>query len=87
MEKRFEKQFIIVEFTNCLNDNGTAAIVIVPSEWIYYDDEEKTCKTPYPNPPYNENTCKILHARVKNLLLSLSNWPNWPIIIKGSASK
>lgn len=46
---------MIVEFTNCLNDNGITDINVDPNDWIYFDDEEKTCKTPYPKPPYNEN--------------------------------
>ncbi|KYN50558.1 hypothetical protein ALC57_05600 [Trachymyrmex cornetzi] len=86
MQKKYEKEFMIVEFANCLNDNGIADIDVVPSKWIYYNDEEETCKTPYPNPPYDECTCKFLHSRVKNLLPPLSSWPSWPIIIKGSAS-
>ncbi|KYN26870.1 hypothetical protein ALC57_03748 [Trachymyrmex cornetzi] len=86
MQKKYEKKFMIVEFANCLNDNGIADIDVVPSKWIYYNDEEETCKTPYPNPPYDECTCKFLHSRVKNLLPPLSSWPSWPIIIKGSAS-
>ncbi|XP_071653387.1 uncharacterized protein [Temnothorax longispinosus] len=85
MQKRLKKPFIMVEFTNYSKDNETADIDVVPSEWIYYDEKENTCKTPYPDPPYNEYMCKLLHTRVKNLLPPLSSWPNWPIIIKGSA--
>lgn len=41
MQKKFEKHFMIVEFTNCLNDNGIADIDVDSNDWIYFDDEER----------------------------------------------
>lgn len=87
MQKKVREKFILVEFTDCFNENGLADIDIVPAEWIYYDNNAKTCKTPCPNPPYDEQSCKIIHARVKNSLAPLSNWPDWSVNIKGSVSK
>lgn len=86
MQKTVDELFMLVEFTHCVNKNGIADIDIVPSAWIVYDDNEATCKTPYPNPPYNNHCCKLLHTRVKKRMPPLLHWPKWPITIKGSAS-
>lgn len=86
-QKIFHQPFIIMEFTNWLNENETTDIDIIPKDWIFYDDKEQSCKTPYPSPPYNDQCCQLLHARVKKRLPPLSNWPTWTVSIKGSGSK
>ena len=68
------------------NDCGEQ-IDIVPGFWLKFDPEIGSLVTPFLPPPYDATAIKELHKIVKNRKDPLGIWPEYPVELRGHASK
>lgn len=86
------KNYTIIEFISDSSDKSDKSdkkeksVDCVPSNWIYYDTEEKALKTPF-LPPYTTKKCQQFHEIVKAKKDPDSKWFTCTITIKRQASK
>ncbi|XP_066596634.1 uncharacterized protein [Prorops nasuta] len=66
-----------------LDDINEKLIDIVPTQWIFRNDQNQWCC------PFPENSAKystdILHKRIKNLKNPLKSWKTYPVDVRGYA--
>lgn len=83
-----KRDYVLINFINELKeDDAPESIDVVPKIWLSYDKKIDKCVTPFPSPPYSYKKMKDLHHKVTHLLEADKQWPKFPVIIVGHASK
>lgn len=82
------KNYTIIKFiSDSKSDTKRKSVDCVPSNWIFYDEEEKTLKTPFLPPPYTIKRCQQFHEIIKAQKDPDNTWFKCSIIIKGQAGR
>lgn len=77
-------KYYLVLFTN---SESHKEIDIVPASWLTYDYKNETCHCKFMPGPYDMGKFKQLQAMVKRCEDPLPDWSEFPIEIRGRASK
>lgn len=67
--------------------NKQRSVDFVPRSWIKYDQDIGTLVTKFMPPPYDGENAALLHSLIECRAPAPENWPEFPIDIRGEASK
>lgn len=81
------KDYVLIEFKNCLNNHEKKEIDCVPSKWIFFYETSNEFKTPFLPPPYTTKRCIKFHEIVKLRKDPEKEYKIYTIIIKGQTGK
>lgn len=80
------KAYQIVEFVNDREDN-TISVDCVPSKWVTYDQNLRSCVCKFMPPPYNTKVRLKLDSFVLSKSEAPESWPSYPVYLRGEAGK
>lgn len=80
------KEHQIVEFINEKKDDKIS-IDCVPSKWVTYDQNLRSCVCKFIPPPYNTKVRMKLESYIVTKSDALESWPTYPIYLRGDAGK
>lgn len=79
-----EYPFTLIEFVKAKRGGKYD---LVPKHWISFDIGTGKLLTKFLNPPYDKESCQLLHSLVESSADPPESWPKYEIILKGRASK
>jgi len=68
-----------------INENGL--MDIVPNNWISFDNHAGVLVCKFKPPPYTKGDYQLIKTSVKSQLMPPEEWMEYPIEIRGEASK
>ena len=75
----------LIQFAESVNENEEPFVDCIPATWITHTSVGNKLLAPFPAPPYTPTVLKILIGKVKKVEDPLSEWPLWPVELRGGA--
>lgn len=86
MDSMNDFKYYLMEITP--NSELESKMVIVPIEWITFDDKRKCTVAKYQMPPFENQEDELLFNQLlESRMLPPESWPSYPVFNRGEASK